>query len=241
MAYKRWMSVFDTHGDMIDPNTRRVILKFKEIWKPEIRVHGGDAYDNRSLRSKASEEERRESLLLDHAEGDAFLQEYEPTEFLEGNHDFRIRFLAELNNGVKSDFARVVDKEFHNMLKRFRCHWYPYDKRHGVCKLGKLKVIHGYSCGQNAAYRAALTYGNVLMGHVHAIQHVSIPSLENRIGWTCGCACKLDMDYLSANLQSLTHRHGFAYGIIKDNGEFEVFQAQEVNGRWLLAKEFIEL
>ena len=52
------MAGFDVHGDQQDKKACEVFFKFAKDWKPEIRVMGGDLFDFRPLRKKASEDER---------------------------------------------------------------------------------------------------------------------------------------------------------------------------------------
>ena len=65
MSFVRFQAGFDIHGDMQDPAVNEVFFKFAEIWKPKIRICGGDLFDLRPLRKGASEDERRESIRDD--------------------------------------------------------------------------------------------------------------------------------------------------------------------------------
>jgi hypothetical protein len=43
------------------------------------------------------------------------------------------------------------------------------------------------------------------------------------------------MDYIRANMGSLMWRHGWAYGVINvETGDYQVWQAEEINGQWIL-------
>src|SRR4051812_13391481 len=201
--FKKFMVGFDIHGDMQDPEANEAFFKFVDLWRPEIRVCGGDLWDFRPLRSKASEEEKRESLLTDFTAGMEWLERFEATDFVRGNHDERLWDLMMTGNGVASDFARTNVVEVEKLIQALGCNMLPYDRRHGVLRIGHLKVIHGFTTGPNAARRSAQCYGSVLMGHGHAIQQSSIEGLENRVGRMCGCLCNLDMDYARAQLGSL--------------------------------------
>ena len=53
-------------------------------------------------------------------------------------------------------------------VKQANAQMLPYDSRHGVLRLGHLKVIHGFFAGMGAARRHSIAYGNCLFGHTHA-------------------------------------------------------------------------
>lgn len=45
MKPKRWIAIFDSHGDMLHRPTWNVVRSFMREWKPQIRIHGGNAAD----------------------------------------------------------------------------------------------------------------------------------------------------------------------------------------------------
>lgn len=233
------MFAADNHGDMEDPDAVRVFRKFLKEWKPTIRIHGGDAFDFRPLRSKAGEEERRELMRQDFDAGMQFIEMMKPTHLLWGNHDIRLWDLWRANKGIISEYAGSLVEEIQKLTHKLKCETFPYDKRDGVLQVGKLRAIHGYCHGVGAARRSALAYGSVLMGHAHSIQSSSIEGLDNRVGRITGCLCKLNMDYSRATMASLVHRHGFVSGVIhKQSGEYHIWQAESINGTWVIPIEF---
>lgn len=243
MCFKKFIAVFDNHGDNIDRSAAEKFFEFKEEhWKPHIVIHGGDNFDFRAIRKKASEEERRDSMIEDFDAGMSFLKRLKPTYFLRGNHDERLWDLAKEDRGVISDFAFKGTQEIQGELEKMGCHMLPYDKKRGVLRLGHLKIIHGYICGIAAARRTAQIYGSVLMGHGHAIQCASIEGLEQRTGMMCGCLCDLNMEYTRASVGSMSWSHGFCYGVINEKtGNYFVNQARKVDGKWVLPSNFIHL
>lgn len=241
MSYSRFIFASDLHGDMMDQEANKALFKFIDIWKPDVRIFGGDLWDFRPLRKKACEEERRESMTKDFNAGMNWLKRFKPHHFLRGNHDERLWDLAQEDRGVISDFARTGVKEIEDNLSSLHCHMLPYDKRKGVLRIGSLKAVHGFYSGTTAARRTALIYGSVLMGHGHGISHAPIEGIDRRMGRMCGCLCKLDMGYNRALVGSLVHAHGFAYGVIGPRGEYHVWQAEEINGVWYLPTDFVQL
>ncbi len=242
MAWERFVAGFDPHGSLQDPIANKAFFKFCKDWKPTIRVCGGDLWDMTALRRGASEEERATSLQADFEAGRDWLVELQATHFLRGNHDERLWDLREHHSGVMRDYANKAIDEVNKLTKSLGCTMLPYDRRDGVLKIGKLKLIHGFAAGVNAARRSAQCYGSVLMGHAHSIQHSSIEGLDNRVGRVCGCLCKLDLPYARANMGSLVWRHGWAYGVVESRtGDYHVYQAEEVNGKFIVSTGVKEL
>ena len=78
--WTRFIAGFDVHGDKQNKAACEVFFRFMKDWKPEIRVMGGDLFDFRPLRRKASEEEKRESMREDFEAGMGFLKRMRPTQ-----------------------------------------------------------------------------------------------------------------------------------------------------------------
>ena len=236
---KRFVAVFDNHGDMVDAKALAAFREFVKHWKPEVRIHGGDCFDLRALRKGASKDEEFEDLAPDIEAGLDFLSWYKPTHFLRGNHDERLWDAASGKNPIAARFAALTIEEVMDALGGAKM--YPYCKRNGVMRLGHLKVIHGYHSGVTAARQAAQVYGSVLLGHVHTVDQYSIPGVERRIGRSCGCLVKLDMPYNRAQANTLRQSHGWGYGFIYPSGDYQYFQAECVNHSWTFPTEVMSI
>ncbi len=242
MSWDKFIIVSDSHGDNESPEAVDAFFKFLKIWKPIHRIHAGDAFDLRPLRTKASEEEKRESILLDFNTGLGFLERLKPNVYTRGNHCERLFDMANNGHGMLKEFCKGLTDKLEEKIDKFRCVMLPYHKREGIFNLGKLKVLHGYTCGPSAARESARTYGSCVIGHGHQIQSASIPGLEYRVGRMIGCMCRLDLDYNRAIMSSLGQAHGFGYGVVDSkSGEFQIWQAESVNGRWLLPSGIKEI
>lgn len=58
----------------------------------------------------------------------------------------------------------------------------------------------------------------------------------------CGCLCALDQDYNARQPNTLRQSHGFAYGVINaKSGDFHVWQAEEVGGKWIVPSDVVAL
>lgn len=105
----RFIVVADSHGDQIDPTAEKAVLSFIKDYKPQVRIHLGDAFDFRNLRKGASDDEKCASLEDDWRMGEQFLRRFfqggTKNYFLHGNHDDRIVDLAGSSIGVMRDYA----------------------------------------------------------------------------------------------------------------------------------------
>jgi hypothetical protein len=238
MKGQKFVACFDNHGAECDNAAVKAFHEFCKWWKPEVRIHGGDCFDFARLRRNAKEEERRAPLKDDLEAGLSFLEQYKPTHFLRGNHDERMWDAHKSDDGTLSDFASFAITDIEDLLGKAVV--MPYQKRTGVLRLGHLKVLHGYYSGVTSARQHAFTYGACLFGHVHRIDIAPVPGLERRIARACGCLCKLDQDYNRSQAQTLAQAHGWVYGILLPGGEYVVYQAEQIAGKWFYASEIIE-
>lgn len=236
------MAGYDIHGCQQDRATNKTFFDFAKQWKPYYRICGGDCFDFKQLRKKADAYERRESMAIDVAEGQLWLETFRATHFLRGNHDERLWDLGEQSEGIVADYAKLGICRMEKMVAKLRCQMFPYNKRTGVFRLGSLKFIHGFVGGVTAARRTAQVYGSVVMGHGHAIQAQSIEGLDQRTGFMVGCLCKLELDYNRAQMGTLNQENGFSYGVTNEKtGSFHLWQARRVDGEWLLPSDVVVL
>jgi hypothetical protein len=234
MKPQRWLAAFDVHGDMQDPSAVAEFHRFRREWKPSIRIAGGDIHDFRWLREKAGEEERREDIEADFDAGNQFLADFRPTVFIEGNHDWRLRKAAEkCSIGSQRRLFQALLDERATALKGNPL-FLPYDKRLGVYRLGDVAVIHGFTEGINAIRRAAQSYGNVLMGHIHASMADILPTFPKPVrAYSSACLALLDLGYNNRTLGTLREQNGFTYGVVLPNGYTTVNQVIREDGRWI--------
>ena len=232
---RKFVIAFDNHGDMIDPNAMSIFFRFVEDFKPDVRIHGGDCFDFRPLRNKASADEQREGWRNDVEMGLDFLRRFNPSVWCRGNHDERLWDVLSGEDKAKADAWHGVYREIEEATPH--CMVLPYHKRNGVYALGDLNVLHGYHSGMYAARSAASVYGNCVMGHVHTNDYYSAAALSPRAGRACGGLVRLDMDYNRGQANTLRQGHGWAYGIYHADGSTTVWQAMSLNGAWYLPSE----
>lgn len=236
----RWCACFDNHGDQADSSAVRVFFDFVKYWKPQIRVHGGDAMDLRWLRGRASEKEKRERIKADVDMGKDFIKKYKPTHFLMGNHDWRLVKGMHSDEGPLMELCTRIHDEFLGALGNAKV--YPWGKRVGVMQLGDLRIVHGYHSGETAARNVTRDYNSTaMMGHIHANNMYSASSYDSNIGYTVGCLCKLDMDYNAGQAGTLRQNHGLAYGLLLPNNKTITWTAFPRDGVWYFPTEFKEV
>jgi len=232
----------DNHGDMIDPIAGEAILSFIKDYKPQVRIHLGDAFDFRNLRKGASDDEKAASLHDDWEMGYEFLRKFydkgERNEFLRGNHDERIYDLQSSAVGVIRDFAEDGCKKFDQLIKRCKATMLPYDSRLGVLRIGHLKAIHGYASGRNAGAVHARVYRHCFYGHTHAIDVTPVESDDGqKEARGIGCLCKTDMPYNSRMTAKLRHNNGWVSGVIFENGTYQAWQTTRIGDNFYAPKE----
>lgn len=174
-------------------------------------------------------------MAQDVAEGCLWLEKFQPTVFLRGNHDERLWDLLEQSEGLMRDHAVTCVQEVEKLVAKLRCPMLPYNKRDGIYEMGSLRFIHGFMTGITAARRTALIYGNVVMGHGHGIQAATVEAVEPRAGFMCGMLCRKELIYNRAQTGTLNWENGWGYGVTNEKtGSFQYWQARKIDDKWLL-------
>ena len=241
---QRFVCAGDNHGDMEDAVTAAALFRFLDDWKPQIRVHVGDAWDFRNLRRGASDDEKAISMEKDWEMGAAFLRRFfaggKDNHFLRGNHDERLYDLTRSATGVLRDYARDGVRRLEGIVGGCKAKMLPYDSALGILHLGHLKALHGYHAGISACRLHATIYGNCLFGHVHTIESSPVSALEPSEARSIGCCCIRDMEYLNKKTGKLRHAQGWAYGLLFPNGCYQLFQTRKLNEKFYAASDVAE-
>ena len=241
---KKFIFASDLHGDVQDHDSVDVFLEYVDIYKPNVRIFGGDLFDFRNIRRGAGPAEKQDSMSADVEAGLEFLAKYKPQVLLLGNHDKRLWDTAEYHtHGIVQDAAKQGVRDILRRCRSIKCKVIPYDASSGFYDLGKVRFIHGFHAGIMATKKHAEVYsppgGIVLHGHTHAIQYNSIAKANGGAGMGVGCLAQTDMSYNKHMSGRIMHENGFAYGYV-DGKEWQVFQAKK-GKKWHLAKELITL
>jgi len=233
----------DTHGDHIDYRCRDAFFEFLSDFKPDTRVHLGDAFDFRALRKGASVEEKADNGREDIKEGMAFLREYFRTDdmgkniFIWGNHCDRILDGMKSSHGPTQSHSMDVWENINKFLKSRNVvdpETY-YDSRNGVAEEGPFRFLHGYSSAMNAAKEHCSWAGLkpcVVSGHNHYRDYWRDISYDRRESFSCSCMCDIDPDYARKNKRKLRHSKGWIYGWYDDT-DYELYHVEEKNGKYI--------
>lgn len=227
---ERWVAAFDVHGDEQCPATVAAFKAFCASFKPDVRIAGGDMFDFRWLRKSASDEEKSTDVRNDLEMGLDFCRWFRPTAFLWGNHDHRIVRELDATEGIRRSNAAAWIGAIEDATPKAK--HYPWCKQRGVMRYADYAFVHGYCHGVGACRKSALTYGNVIMGHVHRRDMASVEGIPTRYGHSSGCLCKLDMDYTRGNMGTLAHSNGWVYGW-RIGDRLVVMHAENVGGVWV--------
>lgn len=231
---ERFVWVSDTHGDMVDLEALAVFRVAVKRYKPTIRIHGGDVFDFRWLRRAARDEEKREAIEADVDAGCEFLSWYRPTVVLAGNHDDRLTRSMSSDTGL----LRCLCCQLWDRITAAspKSAWHLHKARQPY-RLGAVTFVHGFGHGMGALKKHAEVYGNVVMGHTHGIERMSVPRVTQSstfaTGIVGGCLCRLDMEYASTALTPLRWQHGFLWGTYdRRSGAVSIRQASREAWGW---------
>lgn len=235
MPLQRWVDVGDTHGDEIDPVLREKFFAWLDDFKPDIVIHGGDAWNFAALRKKASPEEKAQSVAPDFEEGAEFLRrlyKHGTERFLtRGNHDERIYNTArDAQDACVRECAERLCRDVDKLLQLHNVKVLPYDSRAGVLDVAGLRVIHGYAAGVGAARKFATVFGSCSFHHTHTLEMCPAEHWPHpAVAWGSGCLLKIDQQYNKTGLAKLRHENGWLYGFT-DGWTATYFPARYQNG-----------
>lgn len=233
---KRFVAVGDNHGDLIHRADCDSFISFIKDYRPQIRVHLGDNWDFRNLRRGADPREEGDDIEPDLTAGFMFLEKFQPTHFLAGNHDHRLWKACEDSRGLVRQFARDGVKHITETLTKMGAEILPYHYRRGVLRIGQLGFLHGYHAGENATKQHATVYGSCLFGHLHTIDVARARRLEKAEARCVGCLADYErMTYADQRTATLRWARGWAFGIINEKtGSYLVWQAEKIDNKWLI-------
>ena len=239
MSWDSFVIVGDTHGDMIDLKARKAFLAFCDDFKPQKRIHLGDAIDFRAWRRGASSADQADSMQQDYDAGMKFLRDFQPDVWLLGNHDHRLWMTAEDGRGPMRDYATSIIRDIEDVTAALGCRVIPWGVRKGVYELGTVRnggynVHHGYRTGIQAIVAESRCWGRSISGHIHAPGTYVDPAHEARIAHTIGCLCKLDMPYSLGNEGSLRQEHAWGMGWEDTKtGAVEFRHVRKIGKEWM--------
>lgn len=231
MDFETFSLVADNHGDQIHEPTAKKFFAWLKNFNPDIRIHLGDNWNFDALRRGASDADRTVDLSRDLRKGKEFLERYfsggRTRVFLRGNHDERLwKLLKDPCSAVARGYAGAIVTDLEDFIDGLGARMLPYHAKKGVYRLGKLNCVHGYAHGMMASRSHARAYGNCVFGHVHRFDACGESSLDGRYAQSIGCLAKHDMAYCADKAYTLGWQHGWAYGVLYSNGNYEIHEAR---------------
>lgn len=158
-----------SHGQLADPSALEAVIKFRDEFRPDKRIHLGDAVDTTAFRTgaKGSSDETA-SVSDDIASGLTFLERFRPTTFFNGNHEWRLWKDASKPNAVIAHAATVTIKELRAFIKdELKADYVESYNWDSWRMLGNYKVGHGIAFNENAVRDHAERAGNCIIAHLH--------------------------------------------------------------------------
>jgi hypothetical protein len=243
-GWTKFVFFSDNHGDMQDDDTCNALVKFIKDFNPDIKVHGGDGFDIRSLRKNAIGAEEYNSMDNDILVGLEFIRRTKPDVYLYGNHEHRLfKSIESTGNGIIRDYCKRIVRDIEHELRMNGCKLIlPYHAEEGVYEMGPISMCHAYSVNQNSVREHAIHYspkgGATLIGHLHTIMQANAKRHGGVVGFCGGCLCnKRKMGYATTHLNTSSWGNGWLYGWVKGNN-WKVLQAHKVGGKWLAPIDF---
>lgn len=248
----RFVFATDSHGDLVDPTFAPVFRDFCRDFRPDIVIHGGDAFDFRFARRGVSSDDidSTEGLKADLEAGEQTLSTVfsfgSIRIFLPGNHDFRLNRIASRHSqGFVRESAQSLLDRISARLRRLKAKVFEYSSnpRRGVFRLGRLLACHGYATGLNCLRKHAETYcggdGVILIGHIHRdgferISATTVPDHFEPDRYSHGAEChsagtlidlasnEQGLEYADQRIGSLAWTQSFLAGFV-DQSTGEVF------------------
>lgn len=243
MSLTRIIAVGDNHGDLIHRADADIFIEFCRTFKPNLKVHLGDNWDFRNLRRGADPREEGDDMEPDLTAGFMFLDRFKPNVFLLGNHDWRIWKANTDSRGLVRQFATDTISHIDRVTKAMRCEVLPYHSRKGVFRSGNLSFLHGYHAGIGAVAQHARIYRSCCFGHLHGNGMVSERGVDSPRAYCVGGLGDHErMEYAAQRTATLAWGPGWAYGVVNQKtGNFQLWTAQKLDGRWMLPTEMKSL
>lgn len=243
MPLLRFVKVGDNHGGEQEDVLVEKFFEWLKDFRPQLRIHTGDAFNFAALRKKASPEDKAVAIAPDYEAGNDFMarlfdggtEKY----FLRGNHDERIYNQAETTtDAVLQHYASKMVTEIGVAARKRNVRMLPYDSSEGVLDVHGVRAIHGYAAGIGAARKFAFVYGSCSFGHTHAMDVCPVEHWpETAIAYGTGCMCKIRQPYNRTQVNTLRHENGWLYGFT-DGTRATYYQAKFKDGRIHVASEF---
>jgi hypothetical protein len=216
--WRRLVAVGCTHGEYINPQAFNLVARYLDRWKPEIRIHLGDAFDTKAFRTGArpnsGDADEAAPIEGDLAQGRKFLKLFKPTVCCDGNHEHRLVKLAQHYNVVIQTAARAVLDEIRSAQGAEKIPIIPYTvHERGWHHIGNYKFGHGHLFGENFLRDSAERWGSCVIAHAHRAGVAKGRRSDCPTAFCVGTLADIPvLDYASGRPNTLSWSHGVVHG-----------------------------
>ena len=223
-ARKRVLACSCSHGSFVNHAVTDELLAFKRDFAPHFTMHLGDFFDTTAFMGRAGRHEQGQSVLVDCAEGLAFIKALEPTHVFVGNHDYRLWKELRSNNGKDVAAATLVMDRLKASVAIAGAELVPYSgamDASGWRRIGNVVFGHGVMYNEGCARDHAEAFGmTTVFGHTHKLIRQPGRTMRRTEGLSVGCLCdKSAMDYASGRRATMSWDNGWLYGEIGEDDE----------------------
>lgn len=218
------------------------LLKFKNDFKPDILVFGGDILDCEGLfgwHNKTLDKimwginnKLLNEIIIANKILDSFLAHQNPRELYwwMGNHEQRLEDVRNYYPQIKK-LVPPLSEYLGLNTRGFKIY-----KQNDVVKFGKLGVFHGDDYSTFHTRKNVTDYEcNLLYGHVHTPQlftKVSPVRSQPHIAMSAPCLCSKNPEWKEGKPNSWVN--GFVYGYIRDDGNFNIYPVFIIKNKFIV-------
>lgn len=240
MSVKKVVAVSCSHGLHADPTAVEAVLAFCRKFKPDIRIHLGDAVDLQAFMASKVGSGDGDPVAPDIDGGLDFLDKFGANVWLYGNHEDRLNRLAGSRNAIVSGFALELLKAMGDFAAKRRITVLPYSGNRQGYYLGNVRFMHGTVFNEMAVRDSAEAFapphGVVVCGHSHRYGLAVGRRGDAPIGINVGTLTRMGaFDYAKARRATLSWGQAFAWGWVGEKtSQLYLCQRQNPEQPWLL-------
>lgn len=225
--WRRFAAVGCSHGHLADPIALDSVTAFVRAFKPDVFEHLGDFTDLSPMMGGGAGQ--GDPMGPDIDAGLEFLERIHAAAkgiklvVHEGNHEARLRRLAQSSNEVVAECARLLLDKIEAAARRLRSEYIPYKGIWSGHRLGNALLTHGTIFNENACRDMAEMYCKdgvsiVVSAHTHcpgmAVGRRDDMPLGINVGTLTRRAC---MDYANTRRKTLSWGQAIVYGEFCDD------------------------
>lgn len=233
--YKRALIMSDIHGRFHDRQALEIAVNYGLKHHCDCVILNGDIMDFYQL----SRFDKNPSVLQHFWTEREWMQDFllllqktfGKVYYKTGNHELRRELYLQRQTGNSPEIMGLVDMADYVFFDNSTVE---VIQDYNIIKYGKLNIIHGHEYqgggGIHVAYnRLNKSFDNVLSAHSHVTQSNLKKDISGNFfgSWTIGCLCDLNPRYNPMN----NWNHGFATVEKEEDGSFEVWNKQIINGK----------